>query len=52
MVLALAGTKLPMNLALLTQVLDKDKEAGHVHVPRMLQRAKAPKFEGKGLDDE
>lgn len=45
-VLALAGSKLPLTLALLGEALNRDKEAGHINAPRLLQRAKAPKFEG------
>lgn len=45
-VLAMFGKKQPMNLGLLKKVLDADKEAGRISAPRLLQRAKAPKFEG------
>ena len=45
-VLAMLGKKQPMGVALVKKVLDADKDAGLIHAPRLLQRAKTPKFEG------
>jgi hypothetical protein len=46
-VLSLFGAKQPLNLALVKAALDRDKEAGRIHAPRLLQRTKAPTFEGR-----
>ena len=45
-VLSTTASKLPMNLVLVKQVLDRDKEAGRVAAPRLIGRGRVPKFEG------